>query len=147
MSKASERPRIVLVNRCFIVREDELLLIVKRSSSDTNNAGKWEVPGGKLDKGQDLGYAQEREVLEETGLLVKQVNPLVFPDSYVIRKGKYKGLTYVVLFSVTRLLSGNFALSEEHTDYAWVTYNEMLTYDLTRMVKKAAIALKSHLVT
>jgi 8-oxo-dGTP pyrophosphatase MutT (NUDIX family) len=139
-------PNIILVNRCFVRRRrDRKLLIIRRSLSDKNNPGEWEPPGGKLDQGQDLLHAQEREVMEETGLLVRQIHRLVFIDSFVIGDGKYKGLPYVVLFSITELVGGRFALSDEHTDHVWVTYHQMLGYDLTQQVRKAAIELKSYL--
>ena len=109
------------------------------------NPGKWEVPGGKLDEGQDLTHAQEREVMEETRLLVQPTHPMVLSDSFVIGTGAYKGLPYVVLFSITQLVGGNFALSEEHMDSAWVTYDEMLAHDLTAEVRKAALILKDYL--
>lgn len=142
---SNQLPLVVLVNRCFIQRDDGLLLIIKRSLDDRNNAEKWEVPGGKIDKGQDLSRTQECEVMEETGLLVEATQPLVYADSFVIVEGPYKDIPYVVLFSVTKLVGGNFTLSEEHTDHAWVSYDEMLTYDLTNQVRKAAIVLKDHL--
>lgn len=143
---AESRPRVVLVNRCFVKRDDGKLLVIKRSPTDKNNAEKWEVPGGKVDEGQDLANAQEREVMEETGLLVEPTERLAFVVSYVIGTGQYVGLPYVALFSITRLVGGNFVLSEEHTDHAWPSYNELLAYDLTHEVRKAAIVLKSHLV-
>ncbi|MBI4118501.1 MAG: NUDIX domain-containing protein [Parcubacteria group bacterium] len=144
---ANTRPRVVLVNRCFLGRDDGTWLIIKRSLKDKNNPGKWEVAGGKVDVGQDLSHAQEREVMEETGYLVEPTERQVFVDSFVIGAGQYKGLPYVVIFSITRLVGGTLALSEEHTDHAWVTYAEMLTYDLTSEVRKAAIVLESRLNT
>ena len=143
---ADERPRVVLVNRCF-VRDGEKLLIIQRAKLDSMNAEKWEVPGGKLDEGQDLSHAQEREVMEETGFLVKPTYPMVLADSFVIGTGHHTGLPYVVLFSITQVVGGNFNLSEEHMDSAWVTYDEMLAYDLTPEVRKAAILLKDYLKT
>lgn len=142
---ADERPRVVLVNRCFVVRDDGKSLIIQRARTDSMNAEKWEVPGGKLDEGQDLTHALEREVLEETGLLVQPTHPLVLSDSFVIGTGKYIGFPYIVLFRITRPIGGDFALSEEHMDFAWVTYGEMLTYDLTVEVRKAAILMKDYL--
>ncbi len=143
-SKRNERPRVVLVSRCFVVREDKRLLIIQRAATDSMNAGKWECPGGKLDIGQDLSHAQKREVMEETGLLVQQ--SFIFTlDSSVIGTGKYMGLTYVVLFSINKLIGGTLALSEEHTASAWVTYDELFAYDLTQEVREAAIVLKSYL--
>jgi 8-oxo-dGTP pyrophosphatase MutT (NUDIX family) len=109
---AQKRPRVVLVNRCFVKNATGRLLVIRRSPDDQNNAGKWEVPGGKLDEGQDLVHAQEREVLEETGLLVRPTRPLVFVDSFVLGTGKYKGLPYVVLFSITEVIGGKAKISE-----------------------------------
>jgi 8-oxo-dGTP diphosphatase len=143
----SERPKVVLVSRCFVTRkEDKKLLIIKRANNDSHHPGLWECAGGKLDPGQDLSHAQEREVAEETGYLVQVCNPLVCVESYVIGTGAYIGLPYVALFSITTLIGGKYKLSEEHSDGAWVTYDEMFDYNLTPEVWKAAITLKHLLV-
>jgi 8-oxo-dGTP diphosphatase len=142
---SNERPKVVLVNRCFVIHKGKLLL-VKRSSTDTHHPGMWEGPGGKLDEGQDLTHALEREVMEETGLLVSPIHPLVFADSYVIgSEGKYKGLPYVVLFGVMKSKGGVLKLSDEHDDFEWVSYKMALDYDLTPEVRKALIVLKKPL--
>jgi 8-oxo-dGTP pyrophosphatase MutT (NUDIX family) len=140
-----ERPQVVLVNRCFVKHPKKGLLIIKRSLECGHNPGLWEVPGGKLDKGQALVDAQEREVMEETGFLVKPVHQLVFADSYIIGEGQYKGLPYIGLFSITEIIGGTLKLSEEHTEHAWVRYLEMLAYELVPQVRKASIVLKEHL--
>lgn len=141
----TKRPKVVLVNRCFLIRKGKLLL-VKRSATDTHYPGLWEGPGGKLDEGQDLTHALEREVMEETGLLVSPIHPLVFADSYVIGgEGKYKGLPYVVLFGVMKSKGGTLKLSDEHDESEWVSYKMALDYDLTPEVRKALIALKKPL--
>jgi len=124
-----------------VVREDRHILLIKRAGGDRHHAEKWEVPGGKLDEGQDLSYAQEREVLEETGLLVEPIDPLVAAQSRIIGDGPYKGLAYVALFAITKIVGGMLKLGDEHTEYAWVTHEEMLSYDLTEEVRKAAIVL------
>ncbi|MFZ3020086.1 MAG: NUDIX domain-containing protein [Minisyncoccia bacterium] len=140
------RPRVVLVNRSFVKRDDNKLLIIKRSPHDRYAPNKWEVPGGKLDSGQDLTHAQEREVLEETGLLVDQVERMAFVESYVIGEGPYTGLPYVAIFGITKVAGGQLSMSEEHSDYAWVSYNELFHFDLTYEVRKAAIVMERHLV-
>ncbi len=145
MGSKSQRPRVVLVSRSFVKRRDGRLLLIKRSPKDRNHAGKWECPGGKLDQGQDLTHALEREVMEETRLLVRPARPTVVADSFVIGDGDYKGLTYVVLFGVARLVGGGLLLSEEHTEHRWVTYDAMLHLDLTPETRKAAIILKKYL--
>lgn len=48
-------------------RAPELLLIKRRGA---HGAGMWSIPGGRLEAGEKPVFAAEREVLEETGLIV-----------------------------------------------------------------------------
>lgn len=149
MPDPNKRPRILLVSRSFVQDHNNgKLLIIKRASTDNRNPNLWECPGGKLDEGQDLAGAQKREVFEETGLIVETTFPLVFADSRIIEDGDYKGLPYVVLFSITKVVGGTLTLSSEHSEYAWATYGAMLSqYDLTYEVIKAALVLHEHFAT
>jgi mutator protein MutT len=51
------------------------LLICKRKP-DTVLGGYWEFPGGKCDAGENPDHCACREVLEETGLIVRAVKSL-----------------------------------------------------------------------
>lgn len=51
-----------------VIVEDGQLLVVKRAAEP--HAGRWAVPGGRVRTGETLIEAVEREVLEETGLMV-----------------------------------------------------------------------------
>ena len=140
------RPKILLVQRSFIRREDdEHLIIVKRSKSNKHGRGLWEIPGGKLGKGETLAQAHQREAFEETGLLVKFVSPLVLLDTHTIGDGPFKGFSHLTIFSIARIVGGTLTLSCEHDDAAWVTYEEMLSYDLAPRVRSAATALEEFL--
>lgn len=140
-------PRVIIVTRCFIKRDDGKILIVQRASTDSHNPGIWEVPGGKLDEGQDITHSQEREVLEETSCFVSVTDRDCFIESFVCGSGKYIGIPYVAIYSITKLIGGDVTLSDEHDNYVWVTYGEMLNYGpkLDTVVRKAAIALRSKL--
>jgi 8-oxo-dGTP pyrophosphatase MutT (NUDIX family) len=144
----TERPRVLLVHRCFMKRvEDERFLLIRRSPTDTNNAGKWETAGGKVEIGQSLAFALETELLQETGLVVRSTHPPTHISDFYIPSGKYRKHTYLALFSIGRIVPGGVVrLSHEHTDYVWVTYDEMLAYDITEEVRKAAIHLKPQLL-
>lgn len=62
-----------------IVRLDWHLLMVQRAGA--HGAGSWSVPGGWVDLWEDPMQAAEREVWEETGLVVHARNPLGWTDS------------------------------------------------------------------
>ncbi len=141
------RPQVLLVNRCFLLSPEDKILLIQRAPGDSFMANCWECPGGKLDQGQDIINAREREVMEETGLLVKLTHSLVYADSYVVGPpSKYAGLPYICLYGIGEPMGGKFKLSDEHQNFAWLTYDEALDYDLTPEVRKAMIILKDYLV-
>ncbi len=63
--------RKAIVVAGIIVNQKCEVLIVQRNPNEKNYANKWELPSGKVDPGETIKQAFEREVLEETGLKVK----------------------------------------------------------------------------
>ncbi len=142
-NKKTTRPRIVLSNKAFVLKDGKFLLI-KRSAQDDVQPNKWELPGGKLDNGQSVSDALEREVLEETGLVVVPLDKVVYSYSKIITEPKkYAGMPYVLLVGKVQWLAGEIRLSEEHTEFAWVTKDEALNYDLTEETRSAITVLGS----
>ena len=127
----------MLVNRCVIINDDGKVLLIKRSSSDRYAPGLWEFPGGKLEEGQDVSAALEREVLEETGLVVAPITRIAYVESQIIFDGPYKGLPYVIIIGTGKLIGGEVKLSEEHESYKWVTTKEGLELPLKDEIRKA----------
>lgn len=60
------RRGVVLRSVAVVVRGDEVLLVESNSTP-----GAWVPPGGKVEPGEPLALAAEREVLEETGVEVR----------------------------------------------------------------------------
>ena len=53
--------------KAFIVH-DEKLLLLKRRPNDVHKPGEWDIPGGRLDPGENPFTGLERETKEETEL-------------------------------------------------------------------------------
>ncbi len=59
-----------------VVLKQDQVYICKRPD-DKHQGGKWEFPGGKVDKGETVTQALARELKEEIGILVAASLPLM----------------------------------------------------------------------
>ncbi|MGI9615692.1 MAG: NUDIX hydrolase [Acidimicrobiales bacterium] len=100
-----------------VVRDDEILLI-KRGRGPA--IGQWSVPGGRVEGGETLAKAVEREVAEETGLSV------VCGDfiGFVERMGP--GFHYVILdFWAIPDTDGPLVAGDDAAEAAWFPLAEL----------------------
>lgn len=147
--ESGERPRILLVNRCIVLNGEGKILLIRRSQDDSWAPGMWEFPGGKLDQGQDVSHALEREVLEETGLFITPADRVAFVDSGIVTTaGRYYGMTYIALIGVGKLEGGKLQLSSEHDAHQWLTPDEALELGPSKLKDesyKALVVLRGRL--
>ena len=61
----SQKPFVVSV-RALVVDDEGRCLIIRRSDDSRWNPGKWDLPGGKPDPGEQIGEALLREAREES---------------------------------------------------------------------------------
>jgi len=114
-----------------IIRDGDRILLVQRTTAGTHDPGLWELPGGKMDPGEQLPEALAREVREETGLTISVGRPIL-TWHFVKEPFWVTGVTFIC-----DAAAGEITLSEEHTDAAWLTPEEALAYPLsTRMVEQ-----------
>src|SRR5687767_13688334 len=88
--------------KAFIVSENGLLAIQK-SLDDPNQPGKWEVPGGRLDFGEDVDNHIQREVLEETGIQIAPGRPFHIWQWQIQRPGSDNSIREIQIVAVARL--------------------------------------------
>ena len=101
------------------VMKGKKFLILQRSKKETSKHGLWELPGGKVEKGETPREAAVIETKEEAGLDIKlKVNLGPHHDD---KKKK----TYHAYVGVPKK-GQKVKLSEEHSAHKWVTAEEVL---------------------
>jgi 8-oxo-dGTP diphosphatase len=98
----------------------ESVLSMQRSASQPAGPGLWEGVSGRVLAGEDPVVAARREVVEETGLLVRISERPVTAYS-AVRRGD--PMTVIVFRGDHE--QGEVTLSEEHDAYRWCTVDEL----------------------
>ena len=127
-----ERPMVGVGGLVF--RGEEVLL-VRRGHAPAQ--GQWSIPGGLVELGERLSQAVEREILEETGLMV-ETGPLVevFEPREKDHEGRYV-FHYVVLDYLCRYRGGELRASSDADEARWVgpeEEEELGVREITRKV-------------
>jgi len=110
---------VYLVRGLVYNRGKFLLLKSAKDSVLPENVGKWEAPGGRIDKKENKTFAILREVKEETGLecfIIKEMEPA---------HDKYKDVDSYCNIFLLKPLSTKVGLSNEHSEYRWFSYKEI----------------------
>lgn len=115
----------------------ELLMIFRR--------GKWDLPKGKLDLGEDIAECALREVSEETGLSTLQLGDKLYDSYHIYFQGNDRYLKHTAWYimkgsSLDKLMPQK---EENIVDARWVAEKELSvyaarTYEAIRDVLKAA---------
>lgn len=105
----------------IIVSPETKLLLVKRADNDDWMPGKWALPGGGIEEGEDPSETLVREIREETALAIEHVIPcLDIQES--------NGTWCAYLMAVT-MNPEQLQLNAEHSEAKWVTLEEVKDYD------------------
>jgi len=86
---------------------------------------KYVVPGGHIELGERIEDALKREVKEETGLDVTDVEFLCFQE-FVYDEAFWKRRHFIFFDYVCRTDSTDVTLNEEAEEYVWVSLEEAL---------------------
>ena len=100
----------------------ELILALQRPPDPNLYNGPWDLPGGKVQYGENHLLAIQREISEETGLDVANLQ-LHWFDTFMNDK---RGLYYIFVGYQCRALSEDVFLSDEHFSYQWLAPHDFL---------------------
>lgn len=85
-------------------------------------AGKWELPGGRIEDGNNRFEAGKKEIMEELNLEVKELRDVV-REAIEEKNNVNTWIVYADEFS------GDLELSKEHDEFRWVSAREYAELD------------------
>nr|WP_120492096.1 NUDIX hydrolase [Corynebacterium lactis] len=120
-STASWPPADGWVCNCVVFRGERLLLL--KRDPDGFLGGQWDLPGGKLDPGEQPAQAAARELREEAGLAAAAVTELAHYSNQDVQGDDFRfhTVTYLVEEADDHV---PVRLSDEHPNFCWVTREE-----------------------
>lgn len=98
---------IYFAQKAFIVFNNKLL-VVQKSKDDPNVPLKWEVPGGRMEEGEDVESHIKREVQEEVGLDIVPGKPF-YIWQWGFKREKDSVMVNNTIVAVARLCTTNSA--------------------------------------
>ena len=121
-----DQPRVAVG---AIVFEENKVLLVRRGKPPAE--GAWAIPGGRVELGESMQKAAEREIREETGLNVRAKDP-VFTFDVVVRddNGKVR-FHYVIVDLIADYVSGELRPGDDALEARWVSSTEMETLSIS----------------
>nr|WP_292845944.1 NUDIX domain-containing protein [Methanobrevibacter sp.] len=119
-----------LTVRGIIKNDSGEILIVKRHPKSRTDPEMWELPGGKVEKGEFFADALIREIKEETNLDVD-----VGDFAEAIQNDYSHKRTVQIMMYLTDV-EGEVKISDEHTDWMWASLEKIKTLEISTSLKK-----------
>lgn len=120
---------------CFCIKDDTLLLLHRQNNKPQGDT--WGVPAGKVDENEGYLEAMQRELKEETGLIVP-LNKLTYLNKVYTRYPDYDFTFYMYRTTIEESVKITIN-SSEHKDFIWVSYKDLhrltLMEDLAECIK------------
>ncbi len=117
-----------------VIIRDGRVLLVKRGGEPAK--GLWAIPGGAVEAGETLQAAAEREILEETGVVIRAGEPIFAFD--LIEKDEAGALKfhYVIVDLRAEYVSGEPVAADDAADARWLAPRDLDTLDVVPVTRE-----------
>ncbi len=114
--------------KVFLKNKNKYLFLKRAKPYPNQTICKWDIPGGRINPGEEVLKALAREVKEETGLILKGIDKILSIQDIKRVAGKHTvRITFLVNINGTKVKLD----PAEHQNYQWLIIPEFkkLKYD------------------
>ncbi|MDM8555372.1 NUDIX hydrolase [Desulfococcaceae bacterium HSG7] len=116
-----------------VVFKQNKVLLVKRGKPPSQN--EWAIPGGSVELGETLQQAAEREIYEETGIVIRAQEPIFVFDMVQKDESDKIRFHYIIIDLIAEYKSGKLLPGDDALDARWFTENEIKNPMINRMTQ------------
>lgn len=118
----------VITVKAVVLNAEGKVLILKRPQHEKSGSGKYDLPGGSIEQGEDIKTALNREIKEETGLEA-EIGPVIHAFDFeeteqkeIAGKATGKGVRFLAFYK-----NGEVNLDgKEHASFEWLEIDEAI---------------------
>lgn len=135
---AIDKTHLILVNG--VVFKNNKVLVSQRSWEEPHEPGKWTIPGGKVERTEDIVFnviekTLKAEIKEETGIEIKEKIQLVTNNTFIRSTGQH----VVALIFKCWYKSGRATPLEDTIDCKWIGIEDIKKMEFASNVKNYII--------
>lgn len=106
-----------------VIINDGKVLLVQRGNAP--GKGLWAIPGGSVELGETLQAAAEREILEETGVVIRAGEPIHAFDLIENNESGILKFHYVIIDLRAEYISGVPIAADDAEDARWLAPEDL----------------------
>ncbi len=118
-----------------IIEKDGKILLLKRSEKYDHLKDAWDIPGGRINFGEDPEEGLKREIEEETGLELQEIKQIL--DASTVFKNEEKHIVRITYLCTVE--DGDHNISNEHTHMEWILKEDVKKLEMKDKLLKKVI--------
>lgn len=124
-----------IINARAVIKQEQKILLLRRAQGNPLYVGLYELPGGKVEFGEDPKASLQREIFEETDV---EVDTMQLFDVYSYLDTHDEQKQYILLIFIATLMPGKkINPQREHNKYSWKKMSDIQLSEITDITRVA----------